>query len=72
MTGSTEAIIDNKSTDGGGVIQVENREVGSQDGEIEEGEWGHTHGSGVPMTNLGNERDIQEEESGRLTPDASV
>lgn len=71
-TGSTEAIIDSKSADGGGVIQVESREVGSRDEETEEGEWGHTHGSGVPMTNLGNERDTQEGEAGRLTEDALV
>lgn len=72
MTGSTEAIIDNKPADGDGVVQVESREVGSQDEEIEDGEWGHTLGSGVPMTNLGNKRDTQKGKTGRMTPDALV
>lgn len=72
MTGSTEAIINKKSADGGDVTQVESREVGNQDEDIEEGEWGHTHGSGVPLTDLGSDRDTQEGESGRLTQDALV
>ena len=68
MTGSTEAIVNNKSADGGSLIQVESRQVGNQqDEDIEEGEWGHTHGSGVPLTNLGSERSTQEGEFGRLT-----
>lgn len=68
-TGSREAIINDKSADGGGVTQVESREVGNQDEDAEEGEWGHTHGSGVPLTNLGSERDTLEGEFGRLTQD---
>ena len=72
MTGSTEAIINNKSADEGDVIHVESRDVGNQDDDIEEGEWGHTHGSGVPLTNLGSERDTPEREFGCLTGDDLV
>ena len=72
MTGSTEAIINNKSADEGDVIHVESRDVGNQDDDNEEGEWGHTHGSGVPLTNLGSERDTPERKFGRLTEDDLV
>ena len=56
MTGSTEAINNKGSTNGEGVVQVESRELGSGHEEIEEGEWGHANGSGVPMTNIGSHR----------------
>lgn len=53
MTGSAEAINKNNSIDGGGgVIQVESRDLGSRDCELEEGEWGHLHGTGVPMDDM--------------------
>ena len=71
-TGSTEAINSKNSIDGAGVIQVGSREVDKHYEEMEEGEWGHSKGSGVPMTDLGSERNTREEESGRLTEDALV
>ena len=72
MTGSTEAFGNKESADDGAVIQVESREVGSQDGEIELGYWGHEDGSGVPMTNIGGNRDANECDSGRFGGDILV
>ena len=70
ITGSAEAI--NKDSDDGGVIQVESREVGSQDGETGEGEWGHANGTGVPMTNIGSGWSTAGSDSGRLEEDYLV
>ena len=56
MTGSTEAINNKGSINGEYVVQVESRDLGSRNQEIEEGEWGHANGSGVPMTNIGSHR----------------
>lgn len=72
MTGSTEAINNKHSIDGGGVIRLESREVGSQEGESEEGDWGHANGSGVPMTNIGSDRSIAERDSESLREDTLV
>lgn len=72
MTGSTEAINNKHSIDGGGVIRLESREIGSQEGESEEGDWGHTNGSGVPMTNIGSDRSIAERDSESLREDTLV
>lgn len=71
MTGSTEAINNKHSIDGGGVIRLESREVGSQEGESE-GDWGHANGSGVPMTNIGSDRSIAERDSEILREDTLV
>lgn len=60
MICSTEAIINKDSGDGGGVPQVESREVGSRDGEAEEGEWGPANGSDVAMADIGGDRDAVE------------
>ena len=65
ITGSAEAI-NKDSNDSGGVIQVESRELGSQEGETEEGEWGHANGTGVPMTNIGSGCSTAGSDSGRL------
>ena len=51
-TGITEAINSGGSVNGGDLIRVESRELGSRDGEVEEAEWGHAKGSGVPMTEI--------------------
>lgn len=72
ITGSTEAINKKSSNDGGVVLQLESREVGSRDEEIEEGDWGHAHGFGIPMTGIGSDQDAAETDSGRLREDSSV
>lgn len=72
MTESAEAINTKDSIDGGGVIQVESREVGSQERETEEGEWGHANGTGVPMTNIGSCRSTVGSDSDRLGEDTLV
>ena len=71
FTGSTEATNTKSSTDGGGVIQVESRELGSQDGENEE-QWGYPKGSGVPMTNIGRDREEGEGAPRRFGEDSNV
>ncbi len=68
MTGSTEAINNKNSIDGDGVIQVESREVGSRDGEFEE-EWGHTPGTGVPMTDIGRDLEVGKRGPARIEGD---
>ena len=65
MTGSTEAINNKDISDDSGVIEVGSRETDSQDGEIEQGDWGHENGTGVPMTNIGSKRNAIEGDSGR-------
>ncbi len=70
-TGSAEAI-NKDSNDGGGVIQVQSRELGSQDGETGEGEWGHANGTGVPMTTIGSGWSTAGSDSGRLGEDCLV
>lgn len=60
MTCSTEAIFNKDSDDGGGVPQVESREVGSRDGEAEEGQSGQANGSDVAMADIGGDRDAVE------------
>lgn len=72
ITGSTEAINKKSSNDGGVVLQLESREVGGRDEEIEEGDWGHAHGFGIPMTGIGSDQDAAEMDSGRLREDSSV
>lgn len=66
MTGSTEAINNKDSVEGGGMIHVESREVGSGDRDAEEGEWVHANGSDVPMADVGSDRDVVERDSRRL------
>ena len=71
-TGSTEAINDKSSVDGGGLIQVESREIGSRDGEAEEPEWGHVRGSGMPMTDMLGDRKMETRGPRRLVGDSEV
>lgn len=72
MTGSTEAINNKDSIDGEVAVQVESREVGSRDEEIEEREWGHVDASGVPLANMGHDRATMERGSGQLGGHALV
>ena len=66
VTGNSDAISSKDAIDGGCVIQVASIEMGSRGGEVEEGEWGHVSGSGVPMTNIGSDQDTEGGESERL------
>ena len=70
ITGSTEAINPKSTFDGGIVIQVESRGHGSRDNEVEEEEWGHAKGSGVPMTNMWGDGREGHEDSRRLSRDS--
>ncbi|CAD6588649.1 MAG: hypothetical protein ASARMPREDX12_003397 [Alectoria sarmentosa] len=72
ITGSTEAINNKDSIEGGGVIQVESREVGSSDGKAEEGEWAHANDSDVPMADIGSDRDAVERDCRRFGGNDSV
>ena len=72
MTGSTEAINNKSAFDGGGLIQVESRELGSRDNDGGEEEWGHARGSGVPMTNMWGDGGGRHDDSGRLGGDDEV
>lgn len=72
MTGSTEAINNKSAFDGGILVQVESRELGSRDQDVEEEEWGHAKGSGVPMTNMWGNGRGGHEDSGSLTIDSAV
>ena len=67
MTGSTEAINNKDSIDGGGVIQVESRELFTRDEDVEEVEWGYPKGSGVPMTDIGGETTTDDTNAGPLS-----
>ena len=60
-TSSTEAINQKHSEDGGSVIQIENKELGSRD---EDEEWEYTSGPGLPMTNIkkNQKRDFDDRE----------
>ena len=71
-TESAEAINTKDSIGDGDVIQVNSREVCSQEGETEEGEWGHANGTGVPMTNIGSGRSTVGSDSGCLGEDTLV
>ena len=71
FTGSTEAINTKSSTNDGDVIKVESRELGSRDEGIEE-EWGYRRGSGVPMTNIGVDGEVDERPPGRWGEDSNV
>ena len=72
MTGSTEAINNKSAFDGGHLIEVESRELGSRDNDIGEEEWGHAKGSGVPMTNMWGDGRGGHEDAGRLARDNEV
>ena len=72
MSGSTDAMKNKGSVTAGDLIQVESREVRSQDGEIEEERWGHEQGSGVPMTNMWRHGTGENEDQGRLASDSEV
>ena len=72
MSGSTEAINNKSPIDGGDLIQVESREIGSRDGNAKEEEWGHVKGSGVPMTNMWGEARSENGDTGRLTSNSEV
>ena len=72
MTGSTEAINHKDGVDGGDLIQVESRELGNRDGELEEGIWGHANDSGVPMTDWVGDRNAGNRDLGRLERDSEV
>ena len=71
-TGSTEAINNKSAFDGGILIQVESRELGSPDKDVGEEEWGHARGSGVPMTNMWGDGRGGHGDSGRLSRDSEV
>ena len=72
MTGSTEAINSKASVDGGDLIRVESRELGSQEGDLEEAEWGHAKGSGVPMTEMMGSQNMRIRDPGQLGRDSEV
>ena len=72
VTGSTEAINNKSAFDGGILIQVESRDLGSRDQDIGEEEWGHAKGSGVPMTNMWGNGRGGHEDSGRLAGDSEA
>ena len=71
-TGSTEAINNKSAFDGGILVLVESRELGSRDQEVGEEEWGHARGSGVPMTNMWGNGRGSHEDSGPLARGSEV
>ncbi len=58
---STKSIFKKNYTMAAKDLRVGSREVGSRDGDIEEEEWVHATGSGVPMSGLGQARDEVDE-----------